>query len=257
MQITQIKLKNDLKLIDKKKQQLNKARPLSQNTLKSLQEKVNLEWTYHSNAIEGNTLTLKETKVVLEGITIGGKSVKEHLESINHNEAIKYLYTLIADKEKLSEWQVKNIHALILKKIDSTNSGVYRKENVFISGAKHTPPDHTIVSDQMAILIQNYQHQWQTLHPVERSALLHINFVKIHPFIDGNGRTARLIHNFELMKQDFPPIVIKKEQRLKYYDSLDKAHTTNQANDFIKLTIKCLLESLDLYLKTVKTNYSY
>ncbi len=242
----------DLKNIDEKKQKLDKARPLPPHTLKSLKEKLNLEWTYHSNAIEGNTLTLKETKVVLEGITIGGKSVKEHLEAINHQEAILYLHTLVTKKESISERQIKNIHSLILKKIDSDNAGFYRKENVFISGAKHTPPEHIIVPDEMTNLVHNYHNTWQNLHPVERSALLHIEFVKIHPFVDGNGRTARLIHNLELMKQNFPPIIIKKEQRLSYYDALDKAHTTNQSDDFINLIFECLNKSLDLYLNTVQ-----
>ena len=234
--------------IDKKKAKLDSLRPLPEHTLKSLQEKIALEWTYHSNAIEGNTLTLKETKVALEGITIGGKSVKEHLEAINHNEAVQYLYQMIRNKEKISEWQIKQIHALILKNIDAKNAGTYRKENVLISGAEHTPLDYTIVPEKMQNMIKDYQDTWSTLHPVERSARLHIAFVKIHPFVDGNGRTARLVHNFELMKKGFSPIVIKKENRLEYYNALDKAHTTGNTEDFMKLIADCLNKSLDLYL---------
>ncbi len=239
------------KIIDEKKAELDNLRPFPQNTLKSLQEKIALEWTYHSNAIEGNTLTLKETKVALEGITVGGKSVKEHLEAINHNEAIQYLYQLVKNKENISEWQIKQIHALILKHIDSKNAGAYRKENVLISGAEHTLPDYIIVSDEMKKLVQNYQETWPQLHPVERSARLHIEFVKIHPFVDGNGRTARLIQNFELMKTGFPPIVIEKENRLEYYNALDKAHTTGKTENFMALVANCMGTSLDLYLKIV------
>lgn len=235
--------------IDQKKARLDALRPLSPHTLKSLREKIALEWTYNSNAIEGNTLTLKETKVVLEGITVGGKSVKEHLEAINHNEAIGYLEEIVQGGETLSEWQIKNIHAIVLKNIDATNAGVYRKENVVISGADHTPPDFTVVPDQMEDLIAHYQKDWNDLHPAERAALLHIDFVKIHPFVDGNGRTARLLQNFELMKHGFPPIVIKKEHRLEYYDLLDKAHTRGETSGFITFSADRLNESLDLYLQ--------
>ena len=240
------------KIIDEKKAQLEKLRPFPQNTLKSLQEKIALEWTYHSNSIEGNTLTLKETKVVLEGMTIGGKSLKEHLEAINHKKAIQYLNELVTEQENLSEWQIKQIHALVLKKIDQANAGLYRKENVLISGAKHTPPDYIHVPDEMKNLLTRYQEEWKDLHPLERASLLHIEFVKIHPFVDGNGRTSRLLQNFELMKEGFPPIVIKKEKRLEYYEALDKAHTLGEIEDFIKLSAECLNESLDLYLNTIK-----
>ena len=242
----------DWEIIDAKKAELDKLRPFPPHTLKNLQEKLTLEWTYNSNAIEGNTLTLKETKVVLEGITVGGKSVKEHLEAINHRQAIQYLQEILQKKENINEEQIKKIHTLILKKIDSDKAGTYRTENIFITGAKHTPPAHHLVADQMKEFTQKYKTQWQNLHPAERSALLHIEFVKIHPFIDGNGRTARLLQNFELMKEGFPPIIIKKEQRLPYYEALDKAHTQNQQEDFIKLSANCLEKSLDLYLNTIR-----
>lgn len=242
----------DWKIINEKKVQLDELRPFPQNTLKSLQEKIALEWTYHSNAIEGNTLTLRETKVVLEGITIGGKSVKEHLEAINHHEAIQYLHEMIQNKETISEWQIKQIHSLVLKKIDQINAGVYRKENVLISGAEHIPPDYIHVPDKMQNLLERYEKKWKPLHPAERAALLHIDFVGIHPFVDGNGRTSRLLQNFELIKAGFPPIVIKKEKRLEYYKALDKAHIAGQTEDFIKFSAECLNESLNLYLEIIK-----
>lgn len=130
------------------------------------------------------------------------------------------------EKVILSEWDIKNIHRLVLKTIDNDNAGVYRTENVIISGAKHRPPPHYIVKEQMENLIKQYYMEWQELHPIERAALLHGEFVKIHPFVDGNGRTARLLLNFELMKAGFPPVIIKKEMRSLYYDFLDNAHTT-------------------------------
>lgn len=142
--------------IDSLKERIDTYRPLSENLAKSLHEKLVVEWTYNSNAIEGNTLTISETKVVLEGITIGGKSMVEHLETINHREAILFIEELISDNEKLSEWNLKSIHALILKEIDNKNSGRYRNENVLISGAKHIPPKHFELDYLMQKLINEY-----------------------------------------------------------------------------------------------------
>ncbi|MGI6066017.1 MAG: Fic family protein [Bacillota bacterium] len=238
-------------LIDKKKKQLDEKRPLPVNTVNSLRENMLVEWTYNSNAIEGNTLTISETKVVLEGITIGGKSMKEHLEAINHKAAIIYLEKLVEKKANISEWDIKNIHQLVLKTIDDKNAGAYRNENVIISGAKHKPPQHFLIKEQMENLISLYNGEWQRLHPIERASLLHGEFVKIHPFIDGNGRTARLLLNFELMKAGFPPVIIRKEMRVEYYDSLDLAHTTGDYTNFINLVSRCAEESLDLWLSVV------
>ncbi|WP_240421520.1 Fic family protein [Paenibacillus periandrae] len=237
--------------IDGKKQLLDEKRPLPIHTLRSIREHLIVNWTYHSNAIEGNTLTLSETKVALEGITIGGKTIKEHLEVINHKEAILYVEEIVGRQEPLSEWQIKNIHRLILKSIDDEHAGVYRKENVIISGATHIPPDFVQVQDQMEQLINVYG-EWQTSkHALERSALLHVEFVKIHPFIDGNGRTARLLLNFELMKNGYPPIVIEKEDRAEYYAALDLAHTTGDNEPFLSLVARTLGRTFDLYLKLV------
>ena len=238
--------------IDQKKRKIEKKRPLPKNTLKSLREKLFLEWTYNSNAIEGNTLTLSETKVVLEdGITIGGKTLKEHLEVVNHKEAINYMEDIITKDEKLSERQIKKIHYLILKGIDDENAGKYRSEKVVISGAEHIPPAPLLIDDQMEELINWYNDKSSTLHTIERAARLHTDFVKIHPFIDGNGRTARILLNFELMKAGYPIIIIKNEDRVRYYESLDKAHTTGDYSDFIDLVSKALNSSLDLYLDTI------
>lgn len=241
-----------LQLIDEKKAILDGKKPFPYHTLKSLREKLLVEWTYHSNAIEGNTLTLSETKVVLEGITVGGKTLREHLEVINHKDAIHYIEEIIANNETLSEWQIKNIHSLVLKGIMPGNAGVYRQENVFISGAEHIPPDFVHVPEQMSQLMEWYAGEGQTLHVVERAAILHSEFVKIHPFIDGNGRTARLLLNFELMKHGYVPIVIKKEQRLEYYNALDYSHVKGEYDVFIKLVAGILEDTLDFYVQHIK-----
>ena len=241
-------LEYDFRYIDSLKETIDAHRPFSQGLANSLQDKLIVEWTYNSNAIEGNTLTLSETKVVLEGITIGGKSMVEHLEVINHREAILFVEDLIADKELLSEWNIRNIHALILKEIDNLNAGKYRCENVVISGAKHIPPKHYEISDLMQKLIGEYQNEWKAFHPIVRATLVHGEFVKIHPFIDGNGRTARLLLNFELMKNGYPPVIIKKEARARYYDVLDLAHTTMNYEPFIELVSELVIESEKLWL---------
>lgn len=242
----------DFSVLDKKKKRLDKKRPLPANTVKSLWENMVVEWIYNSNAIEGNTLTISETKVVLEGITIGGKSMKEHLEVINHKDAIIYLEDLVAKNAVLNEWDIKNIHRLVLRTIDDENAGTYRTENVIISGAKHRPPPHFLVQEQMENLIKQYNGEWQGFHPINRGSLLHGELVRIHPFVDGNGRTARLLLNFEFIKEGFPPVIIKKEMRPEYYDFLDFAHITGDYNKFTDLVARCMEESLDLWLSVVE-----
>ena len=192
--------------VDELNEKLNSKRPISKETLKSLKESINLEWTYNSNGIEGNTLTLRETQIVLEGITVGGKSLKEHLEVINHEQAILFLDDLIKDREPVTEWNIKNIHQLVLKEIDDDNAGKYRDENVKIKGAVHIPPDYLIVPELMEKLIINYKN-WKKYHPIIRAALLHGELVKIHPFVDGNGRTSRLVMNLSLMNNGYLPVI--------------------------------------------------
>ena len=234
--------------VDDLKKQLDSKRPIPKETLKSLKESINLEWTYNSNGIEGNTLTLRETQVVLEGITVGGKSIKEHLEAINHEKAILFLDDLVKDNEPISEWNIKNIHQLILKDIDNENAGRYRKENVTIKGATHIPPDYLKLPELMEKLILTY-NTWSEYHPIIQAALLHGELVKIHPFVDGNGRTSRLLMNLDLMSSGYNPVIIKKESRLKYYEALDKAHTTGNYTDFVKLVTKLEIEMLKKYLE--------
>lgn len=238
--------------IDEQKKTIDQGRPLTKNQYNTLRDNLIVEWTYNSNAIEGNTLTLSETKVVLEGITIGGKSVVEHLEAINHRDAILFLETIVDGKEEISEWNIRNLHQIILKDIDNSNAGKYRTENVLISGAKHIPPDYLIVSEQMQKLVYENKREWIRYHPVVQAALMHGEFVKIHPFIDGNGRTARLLLNLVLMSNGYPPIVIKKENRLSYYEALDTAHTTLNYSKFVHLIASLVLEAEQLWLRILK-----
>ena len=242
----------DFSGIDEMKIKIDQHRPFSKRLADSLHEKLIIEWTYNSNAIEGNTLTLSETKVVLEGITIGGKSVVEHLEAINHREAILFLEQLIGNNESLSEWNIKNIHTLILKEIDNQYAGRYRMENVVIGGAVHIPPKYYEISELMQRLIFEYKDAWRSYHPIVRATILHGEFVKIHPFIDGNGRTARLLLNFELMKNGYTPIIIKKENRARYYEVLDYAHTTMDYHPLLEFVAELVAESEQLWLSLLE-----
>ncbi len=237
--------------VDQLKSELDNKRPIPKETLKSLEESIALEWTYNSNGIEGNTLTLRETQVVLEGITVGGKSIKEHLEAINHEKAILYLNDLVKEKNPITEWNIKSIHQLVLKNIDDENAGRYRRENVTIKGATHTPPDYLKVPELMEKLVLNFEN-WNEFHHITQAALLHGELVKIHPFVDGNGRTSRLLMNLDLMNHGYNPVIIKKEDRLEYYEALDKAHTTGNYTDFIKLITKLEIEMLKKYLELLR-----
>jgi len=237
----------DFTKLDALKDKLDRHRPLSPEVLKNLHEDLVLKWTFNSNAIEGNTLTLQETKVVLEGITIGGKNLREHFEAINHKEAILFVEELVKQNELLNEHDIKSIHALILKNIDASNAGKYREINVIISGAEHKPPQAINLPSKMQEFIEWYKKEHLTLHPIELAARVHVNFVGIHPFVDGNGRTARLLMNLELIKHGFPPAIIKVENRLEYYKALDTAHTTQNYEPFLELVCKVVEESFEPY----------
>lgn len=244
----------DFSKLDKLKSKLDDHRPLSTLILKNLHEDLLLKWTYNSNAIEGNTLTLQETKVALEGITVGGKSLREHFEALNHKEAILFIEKLAQTNEILNEYSIKSIHALILKNIDEQNAGKYRDINVLISGAEHKPPQSIEISSKMHKFITWYQDNYKNLHPVELAARVHIEFVGIHPFVDGNGRTARLLMNLELIKKGFPPAIIKIENRLEYYQALDLAHTKKEYSPFMKLMCKVVEESFEPYFFVLGLN---
>lgn len=244
-------LEQQLAAIDRLKAKVDLHRPLPKHSLKSLRDKLALEWTYHSNGIEGNTLTLRETKVVLEGITVGGKSIREHLEARNHSDAIVFLEEIVSSGEPVDQWQIKNLHALVLKGIDDEEAGRYRSENVAITGASTTPPGFLHLDAEMAKLI-DWHGQASAMHPISRAAELHTKFVEIHPFIDGNGRTGRLLMNFELMKAGFPPAILLKEDRLRYYDALDEACVTRDYSKITAMVADACQSSLETYLEILE-----
>lgn len=233
--------------LDALKAKLDRYRPLPKAVGDNLHDSLVLQWTYHSNAIEGNTLTLKETKVALEGITIGGKTLREHFEVINHREAILFMEELVQQNTPLSEWNIKQLHQLVLKNIDTENAGRYRRINVLIAGAEHKPMDALLVPQAMADFIGWYETQAMQLHPVERAARVHGEFVKIHPFVDGNGRTSRLLMNLELMKAGFPAAVLPVQCRLEYYEALDQAHCHHDYAPFLALIASVVAESFEPY----------
>lgn len=239
-----------LQKLDAEKSMLDAARPFPQHTLATLREKLALEWTYHSNAIEGNTLTLRETKVVLEGITIGGKSLNEHLEAINHSHAIDFVQGLVNSGIDLGEREIKEIHQLVLSGINNNEAGRYRRENVVIAGASTTPPSFLHLNDEMEGLL-TWHRGANDMHPVERAAEFHTRFVEIHPFVDGNGRTGRLLLNFELMKAGYPPAVIRKEDRIAYYDALDDACVTRDYHRITELVADAVQRSMTIYLELI------
>lgn len=232
--------------LDQLKARLDAHRPLPDAVVNNLREDLALRWTYNSNAIEGNTLTLQETKVVLEGVTVGGKSIREHLEATNHALAINLVYSLVTERDALSERIIKEIHSLILKGIDDRSVGIYRNINVTISGAEHRPPEFLHLQEEMDAFMAWYQDS-KDMHPVERAARLHVDFVKIHPFVDGNGRTSRLLMNLELMRAGFPPVVFKTADRLSYYEALEIACIKGDYAPFLAMTEKLVVESFEPY----------
>jgi len=215
--------------IDKLQAKLKTVRPLNQTELKRLRDEFIIRNTYNSNAIEGNTLTLRETALILqEGITIAEKSVKEHLEAIGHKDAFEYVLSLADKNTALTERVVKEIHSLVLIN-DSENKGVYRRVPVTILGALHTPPQPYLISPQMEQLLADYETMKQSKHVIEAIAEFHLRFEGIHPFIDGNGRTGRLILNLELIKAGLLPVNIKFTDRRKYYESFDSYYGTDHS----------------------------
>ena len=238
-----------LNRIDEAKKLIDKHRPLSPSILNRLRQQMTIEWTYNSNAIEGNTLTLKETRLVIEeGVTIGSKPIKEYLETINHKSAIEFVENLAKKQSRISERNIREIHSLVLKDIDPEYAGKYRDMNVRITGSKHTPPD----SLQLKSLMTSFQkkHLNTKDHPLIEAATAHFEFVSIHPFTDGNGRTARLLMNLILIKKGYFPAVILKNDRLKYYDVLEKGHSGN-IEDFIFFVARSLERTINLYFEAI------
>ncbi|MFT9495622.1 Fic family protein [Anaerosolibacter sp.] len=231
---------------------LNNYRPLTQGEVERLRDEFLIDFTYNSNAIEGNTLTLQETALIIkEGITIAEKPLKEHLEVIGHKEAYYYIEELVKQKTPLSEKLIKDIHSIIL--IDKPqDKGMYRRVPVRIMGSVHEPPQPYLVPIQMEQLVLEYEEMKKNLHPIESIALFHLKFETIHPFIDGNGRTGRLLLNLELMKEGYPAINVKFVDRRKYYDCFTSYHELNgNANAFVQMVAEYVQEALERYIDIV------
>lgn len=244
-----------LKRIDVKKQSLDKQRPLPSYALKSIKDSLFLEWTYNSNSIEGNTLTLQETKMVIEdGLTIKGKTLREHFEAFNHQNAIDFVEELAQLNNEFSGRNILEVHALVLANIEKDFAGRYRTSGVRITGANFVPPNALKIDSYMEELITWVNSGSDHLHPLVRVCIFHHRFVWIHPFFDGNGRSARLLFNLLLMKQGYPPAIILKNDRKKYYDALNKANQGDYAK-LLLLIIQAMERSLDIYLSSLDNTH--
>ncbi len=235
--------------IDQKKKELDGRRPLTEGEAARLNEEFIVEYTYNSNAIEGNTLTLRETDFVLRGLTIDKKPLKDHMEAVGHKEAFEYVSELVKDNVPISESIIKQIHFLVLadKKDDR---GVYRRVPVRIMGAQHEPAHPYMIEPRMEQLLRDYAGS--TEHIVTKLARFHIEFEGIHPFIDGNGRTGRLLVNLELMKAGYPPIDIKFTDRITYYNAFDEYYVKHKLSAMENLFAGYIEARLDKYLKILQ-----
>ena len=238
-----------LTLIDKKKKELDNRRPLTEGEIKRLNEEFTIEYTYNSNAIEGNTLTLRETDLVLRGLTIDRKPLKDHMEAVGHKEAFEFVSELVKQNEPLSERIIKQIHFLVLVG-NKDDRGVYRKVPVRIMGAKHEPVQPYMIEPKMEELLKKFMEGKE--HIITKLARFHIEFEGIHPFIDGNGRTGRLLVNLELMKAGYPPIDIKFTDRMEYYKAFDEYHENHNLSAMESLFASYVNSRLDMYLKILE-----
>lgn len=244
-------LKKLLQDIDIKLNKLSALRPLTQGEVERLREEFLIEYTYNSNAIEGNTLTLQETAMVLEGVTINQKPLKEHLEAIGHRDAFQYVEGLVKDKAELSEYAIKVIHSLVLMDRPE-DKGIYRRIPVRIMGAFHEPPQPYMVEPLMSDLLLKHAERKVSMHIVEAVALFHLEFEGIHPFIDGNGRTGRLLMNLELMQNGYPAIDIKFTDRRRYYDDFDAYYRSKTAEPMTQFIAEYVNERLGQYISALK-----
>ena len=242
----------NLRRIEAKKSKLDTFRPIPAIVLSSIKEALNLEWIHHSNGIEGNTLTLQETRLVLEeGITIKGKSLREHFEAMNHQDAITYIEHLVKPDYKLTVSDILEVNGLVLQNIEKDFAGRFRTAGVRISGANFVPPNALKVPDLTSELTEWVLSQSDVLHPLVLATLFHHRFVWIHPFFDGNGRTVRLMFNLLLMKEGYPPAIILKTDRKKYYDALNKANNGDYKKLFL-LMLQAMERSLDIYISNLE-----
>lgn len=246
-------LEKQLERIQQKKTELDELRPIPTYVLRSIKESLMLEWTYNSNSIEGNTLTLQETKMVIEeGFTVKGKSLKEHFEVINHQSAVEYIENLVSENYKLTEKDILNVHEFVLNNIEKEIAGRFRTSGVRISGANFVPPNALKISEYITELINWVNADESDI--VIKSTLFHHRFVWIHPFFDGNGRTVRLIFNLLLMKAGYPPAIILKNDRKKYYDALNQANKGDYSK-LLLLILQALERSLNIYLGALNNTY--
>lgn len=242
---------NKIKDVDRLQAEINQYRPLSAHAVKQLKEYYRIGLTYTSNAIEGNSLTEIETKVILEdGITIGGKSIKEHQEAIGHSEAFDLLYTLSKSKT-ITEHDIKELHRIFYYRIDEENAGKYRKVAVFISGTDYIPPKAAKLPALMKKLSENIPTLQDNYHPVEYAALLHGDFVTVHPFVDGNGRTARLLMNLALLQSSYVITIIPPVLRGEYIRTL-KDYNTGKTKEFVNFISAMVYESQKDYLRLLR-----
>ena len=247
------KLEALLVTLSKLQQQWQAQKPLEASQLQKLQTYFNLAYTYESNRIEGNTLSLQETNLVVnEGITVGGKTLQEHLEAINHQEAIHFIEQLVVNLQTFNKSVLVQLHRFILMGIDTKNAGVFRTVEVRISGSKHVPPSPLLLNDLMDGYFEFYELNKRIMHPVLLAAEMHERLVTIHPFIDGNGRTARLVMNLVLLQNGYTLVNIKGnlKNRLKYYQALEQVQLNHEHTEFYKLILssaeKSLLQHLEL-----------
>lgn len=237
---------------DTLKERLSGLRPLPSDALQKIEEAYNIEYTYESNRIEGNTLTLQETELVVnEGVTIAGKSMREHLEAINHAEAIDYIRDFAKSDIEISERTIKEIHSLVLHGINRENAGRYRTVPVMISGSTHVPPQPYLLEKLMEDFILKFRElETKGTHPVLIAAYLHDELVRIHPFIDGNGRTSRLLMNLYLLRKGYTLVNLKgsDDAKLGYYKALEASHVEKHSEAFQILVAEAEKVSLQRYL---------
>ncbi len=247
-------LRQKLQAVEKLKNQWLIKRPQTGIQLEKLNESFGVNYTFESNKIEGNTLSLQETHLVInKGLTIAGKSVQEHLEAINHDEAIDFIRELASNQLPLTEHRLKQIHHLVLKGIDRKNAGTYRSVPVRISGSTHIPPEPYLVPKLMEELFRFYQSEEERLHPVLLAAEMHERFVTIHPFIDGNGRTGRLLMNLILLRNGYTIAILKgnNQDRQAYYQALQAVQENADPTPFFSLIIEAVDQSLQEHLSLV------
>lgn len=236
--------------IEALKAELDTHRPLTQGELERLNEEFMIEFTYNSNAIEGNTLTLQETAMVLEGITIDQKPLKDHLEAVGHKDAFLYVQDIVSNKMPLTEFVIKNIHSLVLMN-KPEDKGVYRRVPVRIMGAYTEPVQPYMIEPKITELLAENEKRKSTMNIIERLARFHLEFESIHPFIDGNGRTGRLLLNCELMQNGYPPINVKFTDRKRYYDAFESYSRNQDATPMTNLIAEYLTERLEQYLRVI------